>query len=170
MKQFILTNTIKHQLNMSKKIFLLLITLTTFINVSYASFPVDTNKTDTTQFTVKETTEQYHLRMEKQGFNIESCMCESCRDRISLERPITVNSRSSSSMYKIAAILFALALIVFVFWMKDGIACIEDSSTCSSNNTPLIFYVSLLMLFGYSSIFYFLKGLSVQKRNKQNLK
>ncbi len=151
---------------MSKKILLLLITLTIFTNVSYASFPVDTNKTDTSKVIVKETTEQYHLRMEKQGFDIENCMCESCRDGIPLERSTTVNSRSSSSMYKIAAILFALALIVFVFWMKDGIACIEDSSTCSSNNTPLIFYVSLLMLFGYSSIFYLIKGLLIQKRKK----
>ena len=166
MKRFMFTNTIKNQLNMIKKLLLLLITLTTFTNVSYASFPVDTNKTDTTQVVVKETTEQYHLRMEKQGFDIESCMCESCRDGIPLERSTTVNSRSTSSMYKIAAILFALCLIVFVFWMKDGIACIEDSSTCSSNNTPLIFYVSLLMLFGYSSIFYLIKGLLIQKRKK----
>tara|TARA_B110000014_G_C19942259_1_gene487543 strand:+ start:253 stop:693 length:441 start_codon:yes stop_codon:yes gene_type:complete len=145
-----------------KKLLVLFITITTFTNVSYASFPVDTNKTDTTQVALKETTEQYHLRMEKQGFDIENCMCESCRDGIPLERSTTVNSRSPSSMYKIAAILFALALIVFVFWMKDGITCIEDSSTCSSNNTPLIFYVSLLMLFGYSSIFYFIKGLLIQ--------
>jgi len=157
-----------------KKLILFLIMITTLANVSYASFPVhgeilnsiDTLKADTNKVVKKETTEEYHLRMEKQGFNIESCMCESCRDRISLERPITVNSRSSSSMYKIAAILFALDLIVFVFSMKDGIACIEDSSTCSSNNTPLIFYVSLLMLFGYSSFFYFIKGLLIQKRKK----
>ena len=161
-----------------KKLLLLVITLITFTNIGYASFPVlgeniisiDNIIPDTNKSVKKETTEEYHLRMEKQGFDIESCVCESCRDGISLERPITVNSRSSSSMYKIAAILFALALIVFVFSMKDGINCIEDSSTCSSNNTPLIFYVSLLMLFGYSSIFYFLKGLSVQSRNKQNLK
>ena len=149
-----------------KKLLLFLITLITFTNVSYASFPIDTNRTDTSKVIVKETTEQYHLRIEKQGFDIENCFCESCRDGIPLERSTTLNSRSSISMYKIAAILFALALIVFVFSMKDGIACIEDSSTCSSNNTPLIFYVSLLMLFGYSSIFYFIKGLLIQKRKK----
>ena len=151
---------------MSKKLLLLLITLTTLTNVSYSSFPVDTNKNDTSQVSLKETTEQYHLRIEKQGFDIENCVCESCRNGIPLERSTTLNSRSSSSLYKTAAILFALALIVFVFWMLDGIACIEDSSTCSSNNTPLIFYVSLLMLFGYSSIFYLIKGLLIQKRKK----
>jgi hypothetical protein len=64
---------------MMKKLTLLLITITTFTNVSYASFPVDTNKTDTTQVAVKETTEQYHLRMEQQGFDISNCMCTDCR-------------------------------------------------------------------------------------------
>ena len=108
--------------------------------------------------------------MEKQGFDIESCVCESCRDGIAVKNSKTVNSRSSSSLYKTAAILWVLAGIVFAVWILDGVACINDVSTCSSNNIPLIFYVSLLMIFGYSSIFYFLKGLSVQKRNKQNLK
>ena len=108
--------------------------------------------------------------MEKQGFDIESCVCESCRDGIAWRNYKTVNSRSSSSLFKAAAVLWVIALIVFVVWILDGVACINDVSTCSSNNTPLIVYVSLLMLFGYSSIFYFLKGLSIQKRNKQNLK
>ena len=61
-----------------KKLILLLITITTLTNVSYASFPIDTNKTDTTQVAVKETTEQYHLKMEKQGFDISICMCVDC--------------------------------------------------------------------------------------------
>tara|TARA_B110000495_G_C22857046_1_gene499765 strand:- start:96 stop:584 length:489 start_codon:yes stop_codon:yes gene_type:complete len=161
-----------------KKLILLLITIIIFTNVSYASFPVygeilisiDTLKPDTNKVIKKETTEEYHLRMEKQGFDIESCVCESCRDGIAVKNSKTVNSRSSSSLYKTAAILWVLAGIVFAVWILDGVACINDVSTCSSNNIPLIFYVSLLMIFGYSSIFYFLKGLSVQKRNKQNLK
>jgi len=157
-----------------KKLLLLLITLFTLTNVSYASFPIhgdilisiDTLKPDTNKVVKKETTEEYHLRMEKQGFDIESCVCESCRDGIAVKNSKTVNSRSSSSLYKTAAILFTLSLIVFVVWMLDGVACINDVSTCSSNNIPLIFYVSLLMLFGYSSIFFFIKGLLSQKRNK----
>ena len=64
---------------MSKKLLILLITLTTFNNVSYASFPIDTNRTDTSKVVVKETTEQYHLRLEKQGFDISNCMCIDCR-------------------------------------------------------------------------------------------
>ena len=132
-----------------KKLILLLITITTFINVSYASFPVlgetiisiDTIIPDTNKIVKKETTEEYHLRMEKQGFDIESCVCESCRDGIAVKNSKTVNSRSSSSLYKTAAILWVLALIVFAVWILDGVACINDLSTCSSNNFPLIFYV-----------------------------
>ena len=153
-----------------KKLLLLLITLTTFTNVSYASFPVDTNKTDTTKVVVQETTEQYHLRIEKQGFDIESCVCESCRNGIVVRNIKTVNSRSSSSLYKVAAVLFTLSLIVFVVWTLDGAACINDSSTCSTNNSSLIIYLTLLMIFGYSSIFYFIKGLFAQNRNKKKLK
>ena len=161
-----------------KKLLLLFITLITFTNIGYASFPVigetiisiDTIIPDTNKVVKKETTEEYHLRTEKQGFDIESCVCQICRDCIASKNYKTVNSRSSSSLFRTAFVLSVIALIVFVVWILDGVACINDVSTCSSNNIPLIFYVSLLMLFGYSSIFYFLKGLSVQKRNKQNLK
>tara|TARA_B110000091_G_C13445879_1_gene321988 strand:- start:95 stop:529 length:435 start_codon:yes stop_codon:yes gene_type:complete len=76
-----------------KKLLLLLITLTTFTNVSYASFPIDTNKTDTTQVVVQETTEQFHLRMEKQGFDISNCMCVDCRKL----KGITKNMNNSNS-------------------------------------------------------------------------
>ena len=160
-----------------KKLLLLFITLITFTNVGYASFPVlgetiifiDTIIPDTNKVIKKETMEEYHIRMQKQGFDIESCVCQSCRDGIAVKESKILNSRSSSSLFKTATVLWGIALIVFVVWILDGVACINDVSTCSSNNIPLIVYVSLLMLFGYSSIFYFLKGLSIQKRNKQNL-
>ena len=70
-----------------KKILLLSFILSTFINVSYASFPVfedfknsiDTILPDTNNSIKKETIEDYHLRMQKQGFDINNCMCEDCR-------------------------------------------------------------------------------------------
>ena len=148
-----------------KKLLLIIITLATFSNLSYASFPIDTNKADTTQVVVQETTEQYHLRMEKQGFDIENCVCESCRSGIAVKN---INNIKSSDLYKSAAVLFTIALIVFVVWILDGFHCINDASTCSTNNTSLIAYVTLLMLFGYSSIFYFFKAFSIQKKNKLN--
>jgi len=153
-----------------KKLLLLLITLTIFTNVSYASFPVDTNKTDTTQVIVKESTEQYHLRIQKQGFDIKSCVCESCRSGIAIKNIKNVNNRTSSDLYKSAAVLFTLAIIVFVVWILDGAACINDASTCSTNKTSLIAYVTLLMIFGYSSVFYFFKAFSIQNKNKLKIK
>ena len=64
---------------MIKKIILLLITLTTLTNVSYASFPVTDTlkiKQDTVQ---TETVEQYHIRMQKMGFDINDCRCDDCK-------------------------------------------------------------------------------------------
>lgn len=64
-----------------KRIILLLIILTTLTNVSYASFPVmeDTLKIKVDTLTEKEDIEQYHLRLQKQGFDISNCMCVDCR-------------------------------------------------------------------------------------------
>jgi len=82
-----------------KKLIFLLITLITLTNVSYASFPVtmepvisiDTIIPDSTKVNnekpvrearsegSQESTEEYHLRMEKQGFDVSTCMCPDCR-------------------------------------------------------------------------------------------
>ena len=71
-----------------RKLILLLITLTIITNVSFASFPipsvVDTPFTDT--ILNIETTEQYHKKMQNQGFDISSCRCPSCRKVISLSK------------------------------------------------------------------------------------
>ena len=74
-----------------KKIILLLITLTTLTNVSYASFPIpfqpvisiDTIIIDTNKIVVKETTSEYHSRMQKEGFDIDNCMCIDCTNNLS---------------------------------------------------------------------------------------
>ena len=62
-----------------KKLLVMLITLTTFTNVSYASFPI----TDTLQIKQdtlkKETVALYHLRMQKMGFDIDDCRCDDCK-------------------------------------------------------------------------------------------
>ena len=70
-----------------KKLILLLITLITLTNVSYASFPItmdlvisiDTIIPDTNKVVIKETTAEFHSRMQKEGFDIDNCMCEDCR-------------------------------------------------------------------------------------------
>ena len=73
-----------------KRIILLLITLTTLANVSYASFPVaDTLKVkqDTLQ---TEEIQQYHYYIQQMGFDLSSCKCVSCRNGIN---PIVVKPK-----------------------------------------------------------------------------
>jgi len=53
--------------------------LTTFMNVSYASFPI-TDTLEIKQDTIKvETVAEYHLRMQKMGFYIDDCRCDDCK-------------------------------------------------------------------------------------------
>jgi len=60
-----------------KKLILLLITITTFTNASYASFPIQVYlQTDTLQ---TEEIKQYHYSLQKMGIDLNSCKCESCR-------------------------------------------------------------------------------------------
>lgn len=146
-----------------KKIFIFLITLITFVNVSYASFPIDTNRVNST--TISETTEQFHLRMEEQGFDISSCACVSCREGKTKENFVSGNT-SYKKFYKIASIFFILALVSGAVWLLDGVACINDVSTCSGSNIPLIIELGLMTVFGYTAIYYFFKGLTVQQKNK----
>ena len=85
-----------------KKLLFLFISLIIFTNVSYASFPVhgeilisiDTLKADTNKVVKKETTEQYHLRLQKQGFDISNCMCVDCRKFKGITRDSNKNSNS----------------------------------------------------------------------------
>ena len=119
-----------------KKLLLLLITLITFTNVGYASFPVlgetiisiDTIIPDTNKVVKKETTEEYHIRMQKQGFDIESCVCESCRNGIS---PLTNNVEVKKVLKKntkkirnrtliiVAIILLILIRILVGIWIDN---------------------------------------------------
>ena len=62
-----------------KNLILLLIIITSFTSVSYASFPI-TDTLEIKQDTVyAETVAEYHLRMEKMGFDIEDCRCDDCK-------------------------------------------------------------------------------------------
>ena len=110
-----------------KKLILLLITLTTFTNVSYASFPVSDTlkvKQDTVQ---TETVEQYHLRMQKMGIDLNSCKCESCRNSIA---PLTNNRDVNKPLNQfkriwlpiIITITVLSAILLILFPIKIGIS------------------------------------------------
>ena len=118
-----------------KRIILLLITLTTLTNVSFASFPVtmkpvlsiDTIIPDTNKIVIKETTADFHSRMQKEGFDISSCMCVDCRNGIS---PLTNNVKSKEVLKKnkmniwirlliIMTILSILLIILLFRWVES---------------------------------------------------
>ena len=112
-----------------KKLLLLLITLTTLTNVSYASFPVaDTlkMKQDTVQ---TEAVEQYHLRMQKMGIDLNSCKCESCRKGIAPSN-IIINNREANLLNPFKRIwlpiiitmtlLSAIVVILLLRWSNSA--------------------------------------------------
>ena len=75
-----------------KIIILLLITLSTFTNVSYASFPI-ADTLEIKQYTLQtEEIKQYHSSLIKMGIDLNSCKCESCRNGIV---PLVINSKQN---------------------------------------------------------------------------
>ena len=104
-----------------KELILLLIALTTFTNVSYASFPI----ADTLQ---TEEIKQYHYSLQKMGIDVNSCKCESCRNGIaplvSKPKPLPIKTKSVKEVekrepngngYAFLSILSGLGAIIFAF-------------------------------------------------------
>ena len=72
---------------------------------------------------------------------------------------------SYQKFYQIAFICLLLSLAAGAVWLLDGLACINDVTTCSGSNIPFIFELGLMTIFGYASIYYFIKG-SIHQNNK----
>ena len=118
-----------------KKLLLILITLVTLTNVSYASFPVvDTLKIkqDTVQ---TETVEQYHIRMQKMGFDIDDCRCNDCRIFKGINTPLKngeVKQKQKTNIWPLVktlgiwflalAVILAIMLIVAIFNAFNGLS------------------------------------------------
>ena len=123
-----------------KKLILLLITLITLTNVSYASFPVtmdfvisiDTIIPDTNKIVIKETTAEFHSRLEKEGFDIDNCMCEDCRrfkgSDIKERQDRHSNSRKFLGTLGVGVSIFVLILFVLlIVWIVKGIMSWDTS-------------------------------------------
>ena len=111
-----------------KKLILLLITLTTLTNVSYASFPISDTlgiKQDTLQ---TEEIKQYHYSLQKMGIDLNSCKCESCRrgvtplvsksNILSKKKEIEIQKEKTEpngNLFVFLSVLSALGAIVFTF-------------------------------------------------------
>ena len=117
-----------------RKLLLLLITLTTLSNVSYASFPVaDTlkMKQDTVQ---TETAERYHLRMQKMGFDLDDCRCDDCKKFKGINTPLKngeVKQKQKTNIWPLlktlgiwflaVAVILAIMLIIAIFNAFKGL-------------------------------------------------
>lgn len=125
-----------------KKLFLILITLLSFTNLSYGSFPVTCtidSKSDTLQ---TEEIIKYHANLQKMGFDLELCKCISCRDRKkalisnsnnSLNEN-SINSSNTKSLYITSGVIFLISTVWFVNVMAQEYRCANNRSECKDNN------------------------------------
>tara|TARA_B110000008_G_scaffold76444_1_gene77786 strand:+ start:35987 stop:36517 length:531 start_codon:yes stop_codon:yes gene_type:complete len=111
-----------------KKLILLLITLLTFTNVSYASFPITDTlevKKDTIQ---TEEIKQYHYSLQQMDVDLNSCKCVSCRAGIaplvSKPKSLPIKTKNvkevekrepNGNLFAFLSVLSALGAIVFAF-------------------------------------------------------
>ena len=117
-----------------KRIILLLITLTTFSHVSFASFPVaDTLKVsqDTLQ---TEEIKQYHTSLIDMGIDLNSCKCESCRIGIA---PLTNNREVNKPLNQFQRIWLPIIIIMTILAVVCAIVILRYVDKHLSDGTAL---------------------------------
>jgi hypothetical protein len=119
------TNTLINQLNMSKKLTLLLITLTALANVSYASFPISDTLEVQQDIVQTEEIKKYHSSLIKMGVDLSSCKCESCREGIEpmTDKGIVKKERKINIWFQILIIMTILAVLLGLLiwrWLENS--------------------------------------------------
>ena len=95
-----------------KKLVLLFIALTTFMNVSYASFPIIADTLETTIDTLQtEEIKKYHTHLIDMGIDLNSCKCESCRIGIA---PLTNNREVNKPLNQFQRIWLPIIIIMTI--------------------------------------------------------
>jgi hypothetical protein len=104
---------------MNKETLYLFIALTTFINVSYASFPI-ADTLEIKQYTLQtEEIKQYHSSLIKMGIDLNSCKCESCRNGIvPLINNIETNSNLQNNILIRLLIIITILSIILSFLVQ----------------------------------------------------
>ena len=109
-----------------KRILLLLIILTIFTNVSYASFPIADTLEVQQDIVQTEEIKQYHYSLQQIGIDLNSCKCESCRNGIDpltnireVNKPPNQFQRIWLPIIIVMAIL-AIVLVILLFrWANN---------------------------------------------------
>ena len=139
-----------------KKLILLLIVLTTFTNISYASFPVaDTLETKVDSLQTEEI-KQYHYSLQKMGVDLKSCKCESCRNGIaplvSQPKPLPIKTKNvkevekrepNGNLYVFLSIISSLGSI-FLFFLS----LVSSAIPPYNDNTPTLYLLLTLLSIG----------------------
>ena len=95
-----------------KKLLLLFIALTTFTNVSYASFPIIADTLETTIDTLQtEAIKKYHDHLIQMGVDLNSCKCVSCRNGIA---PLTNNREVNKPLNQFQRIWLPIIIIISI--------------------------------------------------------
>ena len=141
-----------------KKRILLLITITSLINVSFASFPIIADALEMRVDTLQtEEIKQYHYNLQKMGIDLNSCKCESCRHGATLlvskpkilskKKEIEIQKEKTESNGNLFAFLSVLsALGAFVFTL------LTFGSALQHNGNPFPYLLLTLASIG-STIF-----------------
>jgi len=117
-----------------KKILFLLIALTTFSNVSYASFPI-TDTLEIKQDTLQtEEIKQYHYSLQKMGINLNSCKCVSCRNGIA---PLTNNREVNKPLNQFKRIWLPIIITMAILAVIFGLLLLRYVDKNLSGGTPL---------------------------------
>ena len=119
-----------------------------YVNISYASFPItgaelilnDTILPDTNKLVVKETKEEYHIRMRKLGIDISSsCPCELCLNLQPLSPEIRreSNRRLIINLLLVVLGLLLILLIIFINGMRNASFSFGDIKDSNGNSINL---------------------------------
>ena len=94
-----------------KRILLLLIILTIFTNVSYASFPIADTLEVQQDIVQTEEIKQYHYSLQQMGIDLNACKCESCRNGIA---PLTNNIKVNKPLNQFKRIWLPILIVMAI--------------------------------------------------------
>lgn len=119
-------------MNINKFVVLLIISIG-YTNISCASFPILDTLEVHKHILQTETVGQYHLRIQKMGFDISTCNCKDCRAGKFVPQEVlqqdTLKWYAKGNMPLLWIILF-LSLIVVIYFMIIFFNGLDECSAC----------------------------------------
>ena len=117
-----------------KIIILLLITLTTFSHLSFASFPVSDTLKVNQDILESEKITKYHDHLISMGIDLNSCKCDSCRIGIA---PLTNNREIKKPLNQFQRIWLPIIIIMTILAVVCAIIILRYVSKHLSGGTAL---------------------------------